>query len=45
MAVRGDDPVGGGVAAVGQAGLEVDAEAGAFAIGVEGVAFVDPRAA
>ena len=44
MAVGGDHPVGGGVAAVGQAGLEVDAEPRAFAVGMEGVAFVDPRA-
>ena len=44
VAVGGDHPVGGGVAAVGQAGLEVDAEPRAFAVGVEGVALVDPRA-
>ena len=44
VAVGGDDPVGGGVAAVGQAGLEVDAELRALAVGVEGVALVDPLA-
>ena len=44
MAVGGDHPVGGGVAAVGQAGLEMDAEPRAFAVGMEGITFVHPRA-
>ena len=44
VAVGGDHPVGGGIAAVGQARLQVDAELRTFAVGVEGVALVDPFA-